>query len=111
MKTTWIAVLLAAFALGMAPRAFAAEPTKRTPGIHRREKNQARRIRQGVKSGELTKEEAQGLRQDEKQIRQMKRDAKADGTVTPEERQQINQSLTQESQKIYQEKHDAEKRK
>ncbi len=87
-----------------------AEPGTHTPGATARQYNQAHRINQGVKSGELTKEEAQGLREDKRDIRQQKRTAKSDGTVTGQERKDLHKSLNESSQNIYEEKHDAEKR-
>jgi hypothetical protein len=70
-----------------------------------------KRIHQGVRSGQLTKDEARRLKQDEKEIRNMKKEVKADGTVTCEERQELQQKLNEESRVIYEEKHDAETRK
>ncbi|MBI5612701.1 MAG: hypothetical protein HY942_06525 [Gammaproteobacteria bacterium] len=93
-----------------ATAALHAEPGTHTPGAAARQHNQTHRINQGVKSGELTHEEAQGLREDKHGIRQQKRAAKADGTVTGQERKDLHKSLNESSQNIYEEKHDAEKR-
>jgi hypothetical protein len=87
-----------------------AEPGTHTPGAAARQHYQTHRINQGVKSGELSKEESQGLREDKRDIRQQKRAAKADGTVTVQERMDLHKSLNDSSQNIYEEKHDAEKR-
>lgn len=87
-----------------------AEPGTHTPGATARQHNQTHRINQGVKSGELTHEEAQGLREDKREIRRQKRAAKADGTVTVQERKDLHKSLNESSQNTYKEKHDAEKR-
>lgn len=70
---------------------------------------QHQRIEQGIRSGELTKEEAQGLKEEQKNIRAMKDNAKADGVVTKSERQQIREARKTASEDIYQEKHDSEK--
>lgn len=66
-----------------------------------------KRIRAGVKSGELTKEEAKGLRQDEKKIRGQVREERTEngGHLTADEKKEVNQQLNQESKKIYEEKH------
>lgn len=82
----------------------------RTPRANKRMRNQTGRINQGVRSGELTKDEAKGLRQDHKEIRKEIRDAKSDGKVTREERKEIRKDLNTESKKIYDEKHDGDKR-
>lgn len=79
--------------------------------VRARQENQAARIKQGVKSGELTHEEAQQLRAEEKQIRQEKREMVAnDGKLDRAEYQKLNQDMNKVSKDIYTEKHDAEKR-
>jgi hypothetical protein len=87
-----------------------ANANNRAPGANKRMKNQKRRIKQGVRSGELTKDEAKELRQGHGELRKEIRDAKKDGVVTKEERKDIHKDLNAESKKIYQEKHDADKR-
>lgn len=87
-----------------------AEPGAHTPGASTRQHNQTHRINQGVKSGELTQDEAKDLRGDKREIRQQKRTAKSDGTVTGQERKDLHKSLNESSQNIYEEKHDTEKR-
>ena len=68
-------------------------------------KNQHQRIKQGVKSGELTKAETVNLAKDQKEIRQEVRTARADGQVTTAERKDIRQDQRQASRKIYRKKH------
>ncbi|MEW6041379.1 MAG: hypothetical protein AB1633_07660 [Elusimicrobiota bacterium] len=82
----------------------------RTPGISQRQAHQHQRIKQGVKSGELTREETKELHHGQREVRQMKREAKADGTVTKEERRRIHQKQNQESREIYRMKHNEEKK-
>ena len=65
---------------------------------------QHKRIKQGVKSGELTKAEAINLRKGQQEIRQDKKEARADGVVTTEEKKEIRQDQRQESRKIYRKK-------
>jgi len=81
-----------------------------TPGIARRQAEQQARINQGVRSGELTPEEARGLRTEQKLVRITKRAMKADGVVTPRERRVLNRQLNRTSRDISREKHDAQKR-
>ncbi len=83
--------------------------SKRTPVIRHRMRRQKSRIKQGVKSGELTKDETKSLAADHKQIRDEVKDAKSDGTVTKDERKQIHKDLNGESKKIYELKHNDEK--
>lgn len=107
IKTSLIVTALVASA-----QAFAADRPAghRDPGVNHRQHHQDARIKQGVKSGELTREEAQGLRQDRREIRQKEHAYKADGTLTKEERKDLHHDLNASSKEIYQEKHDAEKR-
>jgi hypothetical protein len=82
----------------------------RDPRINQRQANQTSRVAQGVKSGELTRGEAQELRAERRDIRELERDYKSDRVLTKEERQDLNQQLNQNSREIYEEKHDAERR-
>ena len=83
-------------------------PDNRDPGVNRREHNQEGRIGQGVRSGQLTKEEAQGLAATQKEIRQEEKAYKSDGVLTKDERKDLHQDLNAASKEIYSEKHDAE---
>lgn len=73
-------------------------------------KTQHQRIKQGVKSGELTKAEAVNLRNGQKEIRQDINAAKTDGVVTKDERKDIRQDRRQESRKIVIKKHNGRTR-
>ncbi len=86
-------------------------PGVKTPVIRERQKRQATRIRRGVRSGELTKGEAASVIKDEKAIREDKRAARADGTVTGTERKEIRHEQNQASRKIHRQKHNARTRK
>ncbi len=87
------------------------QPGTNTPGITARQKNQAKRIRRGVRSKELTKRETGTLVKDAKEIKTEKAEAKADGTVTGAERKEIHQDMNQTSRKIYRKKHNNRTRK
>jgi lactam utilization protein B len=80
------------------------------PVVNGRQRLQHDRIAQGVRSGQLTKEETAKLHQEEKGIRQEERVYRADGKLTPAERKDLHQDLNQASKDIYQEKHDNETR-
>lgn len=82
----------------------------RTPLVDRREANQRHRIGQGVRSGELTRAETRTLVAEQRAIRGEERAYKADGTVTREERRDLQQDLDAASRHIYEEKHDADTR-
>ncbi len=63
------------------------------------------RIRNGVRTGQLTRREAARLRTQQATIRNMKRVARADGRVTPRERMVINRTQRAASRNIYRKKH------
>ena len=85
-------------------------PGVKTPGVKTRQKVQSKRIKGGVRSGALTKDEAASVMKDEKEIREDKREARADGTVTGAERKEIHQEQNQASRKIYRKKHNSRTR-
>jgi len=73
--------------------------------IKHRSQAQKHRIKQGVKSGELTKAETANLIHDRKEIHQDVKLAKSDGKVTPGEKKIIRKEVNHESQEIYRKKH------
>ena len=83
-----------------------ATPSTKTPKINERQVNQQKRIRQGVKSGELTKRETRKLEAGEAKIQSDKMAAKADGKVTKSESRKLNRELNHESKAIRHQKHD-----
>jgi len=81
-----------------------------TPVVDQRQQNQRHRIRQGAKSGELTKVETAEATQDQRQIRRAERRAKADGNVTPSERARLQRKQNKASRELRRNKHDAQAR-
>lgn len=77
--------------------------------IDRRQAEQQQRIDKGIKKGQLTRSEAERLRQGQQRIQDMEEQARADGVVTRKERQQIDRAQNQESRNITRESHDREK--
>ena len=96
-------------AVAIVSTTFAAD-NPRDPGVNARQRAQRKRINEGVRSGELTRDEAVKLRQEQRAIRTEKRAYKADGKVTAAERKDLHQDLNAASKDIYQEKHDADTR-
>lgn len=82
-----------------------------TPKVKKRQVNQKKRIKNGVKSGSLTKKEAAKLRKQQRNIKATKRAAKADGKVTRKERKQIQRKQNRASKNIYRKKHNKRNRK
>lgn len=80
------------------------------PGVNARQHHQQQRMKQGVRSGELTRGETRHLANEQRHIRAEERRYKADGKLTRVERGDLNHDLNQVSRHIYNEKHDAEKR-
>lgn len=79
--------------------------------IRQKSRNERARIKQGVRSGELTKAEAVNLAKDQKEIRQEVKQAKTDdGVIDRSERKDIKQDQRQASRKIYRKKHNARDR-
>ena len=108
MKRITMMSLAAATLLFVAGSSLAATTEgTRTPRVAERQVKQQARIEQGVKSGELTKPEARHLRHDQRHIQRMKQRAKADGVVTPRERERITVAQNRESKKIHRKKHNA----
>jgi len=78
--------------------------------INQRQRRQQARIRQGVRSGELTRAEARRLERGEARIGRREMRARRDGTFTPRERGRIQRQLNRESRAIYRQKHDRQDR-
>jgi uncharacterized membrane protein YebE (DUF533 family) len=99
-------ILTAVFVLGMSVATFA----QTTPRVDKRERHQQKRIRQGVRSGELTRREARRMERQQAVTHAEEAAAKADGKVTKRERRHLNRRENRTSRHIYRQKHDAQKR-
>ena len=82
-----------------------------TPVAKERQKLQKTRVRRGVKSGELTAKETGKLAGEIQENKEMKQEAKADGSVTRAERKEIQKEQNQTSRQIYRAKHNNRKQK
>lgn len=103
--------LIAAGILATASASYADAPRgTRDPRINARQHHQHDRIRQGVRSGELTRRETAKLASEQRDIRQLERAYKSDGKLTRNERRDLQHELNQESRKIYRQKHDGDQR-
>jgi hypothetical protein len=78
--------------------------------IDQRQAEQAYRIEEGRRSGELTRSEYASLRAEQARIADMERRAKADGFVTRHEARDIARAQHAASRHIYQETHDNQRR-
>ena len=109
-KGTIMKKLIVAIVVLMTAGVFAHAQTA-TPKVTKRQIHQQQRIKEGVKSGELTKPEARRLEAREAKIQHDKRVAKSDGVVTPAERAKLAHEQNKASRRIYKQKHDAQTKK
>jgi hypothetical protein len=77
--------------------------------IDQRQANQAQRIDQGVKSGELNAREAARMQKGQTHVQNMENRARADGKVTKGEARRIQGAQNVQSARIYTQKHDKQK--
>ena len=102
-------------ALSMPAVAQSSTPTTdgntRTPVINQRQRNQQKRIGQGVQSGQLTARETTQLERQQANIQATKKADKADGNMTPQERAQLARMQNHASKTIYRDKHNNRTRK
>ena len=76
------------------------------PSINRIEHREQARIRQGIRSGELTRAEARRLEAQQARIRVNERFARADGNLSLKERERLHKELRHANRNIYRQKHD-----
>ena len=90
----------------LATAVYAKPPEHGRRGINAREHRQVQRIKQGVKSGEITKAEKNRLKADEAAIRaEEKVYRKSGGGLSKAERKDLNKDLNKTSREIYRAKH------
>lgn len=119
MKTLNSILFALTLTLGLTLTALAQDPAPaptpkprgtKTPVVNERQSIQKTRVRRGVKSGELTAKETGKLADEVHENKEMKQEAKADGTVTHAERKEIQKEQNQTSRQIYRAKHNNRKR-
>lgn len=88
-----------------AAQAAPAQLNDRTHHLNARQENQQDRIQQGVKSGQLTRGEAQRLEAREGRLQANKLEDKAGGPLTAKERRRLNRQANRDSRAIYRLKH------
>ncbi|MET0621949.1 MAG: hypothetical protein ABW250_03115 [Pyrinomonadaceae bacterium] len=67
-------------------------------------------IRRGVRTGQLTRDEARRLRQNRRQIRQERRTYRSDGTYTRDERRDVRRDRRELGRNIRRERRDDDRR-
>lgn len=77
--------------------------------VNQRQRNQERRIEQGVQSGHLTDKETARLEKEQAEIADEEKAFRSDGKLTRRERAKLQRDLNRSSRHIYRQKHDAQK--
>ena len=104
-------LFIAALAFPLASEAQASHPVCKPKPVNARQGRQTARIRQGVRSGELTRRETQRLAAEQASIRTQEAFyRRSGGEFTARERARIQRELHQSSRHIYRQKHDAQDR-
>src|ERR1700681_4670569 len=105
MKKIAISMMMGAMLLGTVSSALAQDNE-----INERQRNQQKRIGEGVENGSLTPAETARLEKQESAIHhEVKTERKANGgTLTAQERHQVNRQQNRESRRIYHQKHDGQ---
>ena len=81
-----------------------------TEASAQRRNNDRQRIRTGIRSGQITREEARQIRARQQQIRAERRAARADGVVTREERREIRRDRREQDRYIRSQRRDDDRR-
>ena len=102
MKRLVSVIVSGVFLLGLSAVCFA--------GVNGRQYREQHRIREGVRSGELTRREAGRLEAEQARIRVDERFARRDGYISPRERARLDRDLDRASRDIYRQKHDGQDR-
>ena len=77
--------------------------------VKAREENQAKRIDQGVASGELTAKETEHLEKGEAKIEAVREEALSDGKMSRHEKKKLNHMENRQSKRIHHAKHNKKK--
>ncbi|HYP29229.1 MAG TPA: hypothetical protein VE262_21140 [Blastocatellia bacterium] len=104
MKRVAGILLIASFILGLSVTSFGHTP------IDRRQHRQRERIRQGVRSDELTRREARRLGVEQARIRRYEARARRDGGLSFRERRRLDRRLDRANRHILRQKHDRQDR-
>jgi hypothetical protein len=75
-----------------------------------RNRSDRQRVRRGIRSGQITREEARQIRLRQQQIRAERRGYRSDGTLTREERREIRSDRREQNRYIRTERRDNDRR-
>ena len=100
-----ITLLAGAFVLAVSMTAFSA------PSIHERMDHMEVRIERGIKTGDLTRREAEGLRTELHEIKRREQRMREDGHLSDRERTKLHADLDRLDRHITREKRDDQRRR
>ncbi len=83
---------------------------QRKAKVNRRQAKQAQRVRQGKRSGQITRAEGRKIQRQQRGVKRAERRAKADGVVTKREARKIQTKQNRASRTIHRAKHNDRKR-
>ena len=108
-KSTLIAMIFMALTVSRVSMAQEQTPPQIKSKITQRQINQQKKIKQGVKSGQLTRGETRRLERQQARIQMTKQTDKAENgdKLTPKEKAHINRMQNHASRHIYRAKHNA----
>jgi hypothetical protein len=81
-----------------------------TPRVDKRQENQDERIERGLEKGQLTKKEARRLEKGQDRVENLEENALEDGKVTKREKRRIEKAQDKQSERIYNQRHDEQKK-
>ena len=97
-------LLLSVMALLLGGATFEASAQRRNNRTDRQ------RIQRGIRSGQITREEARQIRERQRQIRAERRAARSDGIITAEERREIRRDRREQDRYIRSQRRDDDRR-
>jgi septal ring factor EnvC (AmiA/AmiB activator) len=100
-----ITMLAGAFVLALSTTTLSA------PSIHERMDHMEVRIERGIKAGDLTRREAEGLRTELREIKRREQRMRDDGRLTERERTKLHADLDRLDRNITREKRDDQRRR
>lgn len=104
MKRLTLILLTASLLFGLSVASLGSTP------VDRRQHRQRERIRQGIRSEELTRREARRLAAGQARIRRYEFRARRDGAFSYRERRRLDNMLDRSNRRIYRQKHDRQDR-
>jgi hypothetical protein len=75
-----------------------------------RNRSNRERLERGIRSGQITREEARQIRERQRQIREERRAYRSDGTITREERREIRRDRREQDRYIRSQRRDDDRR-